>query len=544
AHRLNAEQQKVVKEIQSQSGFSSHLIFGVTGSGKTEVYLELIETILLRGQQASFLVPEISLTPQLIRRFSERFGSQIAVIHSQLSPREKTDQWNSALRGEKGVLIGARSALFCPLPRLGLLILDEEHEPSFKQDEKLKYHGRDAALVLGKSLNIPVVLGSATPSQESWKNALEGRIHLHRLPHRANGSPMPRMEVVDLREVPKSDALPSWLSPRLFECLTETLERGQQAALFLNRRGIAPFVLCRDCGHIPECPDCDIHLTLHGQDHLVCHSCDYHERLQAHCSSCKEGEPKPVGLGTEQIEADVRKLFPLARIRRADRDEIQSREDLEGLIRDMESGKNQILIGTQMIAKGLDFKNLQLVGLVLADIGFSLPDFRSSERSFQLILQMAGRAGRNVGPDESPGQVLIQTYNPEHPSVSFALRQDVEGFAVQDLEARKELGYPPFGRLACLRLSSKSREKLLLTARILQTRSETWLQQNPSSGNEVLGPADSPHSRLRGSFRMQVLIKSPDWKNLARMTRQLLGDQNWVPSGVQILPDIDPLQLL
>ena len=543
---LNPEQQRIFLELKASQGFQTHVLFGVTGSGKTEIYLELIEEKLRQGLQCLFLVPEISLTPQLVQRFAQRFGNQIAVVHSQLSPIEKTEQWLSISSGEKKVLIGARSALFCPIPRLGLIVLDEEHEPSFKQDEKLKYHGRDCAIYLARQLNIPVVLGSATPSLETWKNVLEKKYQLHVLKKRVKEVPLPEIKVVDmrLREVATAPGLPSWLSAELFEAIQSCLIEKKQVALFLNRRGSASFVLCGDCGHIAECPDCDIKLTLHGKNHLVCHYCDYHEPLPDHCPSCREGLLKPIGLGTEQIEEDVRKLFPEARVDRADRDEVQTRTELETLIEKMEQGETDILVGTQMIAKGLDFKNLQLVGVVLADIGFSMPDFRSSERSFQLLLQMAGRAGRHVLPDQRPGEVLIQTFNPLHPSVQFALQGDFEGFAQQELEARQELGYPPHGRIISLRMSSTSREKALQAAALLRKRMSQLSEKPEFASMEFLGPTDAPISRLRGRFRMQALLKSPNLKALHWACRALLGDLNWLPKSVQLTPDVDPLHLL
>lgn len=544
---LSLEQNRVLDSIQKTQGFQTHLLFGVTGSGKTEVYMHLLEKVLEEEQSAIVIVPEISLTPQLIDRFVDRFGKQIAVLHSQLTPREKTNQWWDMIEGRKKIVIGARSALFCPLPKIGMIIVDEEHESSFKQDEKLKYHGRDAAVMLGKFHNCPVVLGSATPSLESWHNCLQKKYQLHIMENRVMDRQLPQVEIVDLRNTPKEshDLRPNWCSPVLFEKIHETLERGDQVALFLNRRGVAPFVLCPACGHTRECPNCDISLTLHGKSHLVCHYCDYHENLKSRCPDCHEDEMKPVGLGTEAIENDMRRLFPDRLIVRADRDEIQDRVSLENFIRQMESGAVDILIGTQMIAKGLDFPKLTLVGLVLADIGFHLPDFRSTERSFQILTQVSGRSGRHVQPGQSPGHVIIQTLSPEHPSIQFAQNHDFQGFAQQELEFRRMLGYPPVGKLVSFRVQGSHLDRVQQTARLLSERAWALKSQRPQFENlEILGPTEAPLAKLRGQFRHFLLIKNPQGTPLSNYCSQLLADQKWVPAGVRIVVDVDPLHLL
>lgn len=553
---LTEEQQKCFQEISKEVGFSTHLVFGVTGSGKTEIYLRLLGEVLKKGQRGLVLVPEISLTPQLIQRFARRFGDNIAALHSQLTDRERTNQWWDAVEGKKSILIGARSALFCPIENLGLIIVDEEHEPSFKQDEKLKYNGRDAAVMMGKLLNIPVVLGSATPSLETWKNVLDKRYQLHTLRNRVANRSLPLTEVIDLRRLKADDEeqkklstkfahLPFWMSPQLYEKISGVLEQGDQAALFLNRRGIAQMVLCPACGHTRECPNCDISLTLHAQSHLVCHYCDYHENFKTKCPDCKEGELQAIGLGTELLEKDLNRLFPEKKVARADRDEIQNRGDLEELIEKMESGEIDILVGTQMIAKGLDFPKLKLVGLVLADVGFNLPDFRATERSFQLITQMSGRSGRHVKEGESPGLVIIQTFNAEHESITYARANDFEGFAKHELEIRAQLNYPPIGRLISLRLQGSHLNKVEEAGFILSKRAQALKKQIPQYQTiEVLGPAEAPIARLRGQFRHHLLIKSSSSATANPFVRQLLGDQEWVPNGVKILIDIDPMNLL
>ena len=543
---LTDEQKAALKGISAHAGFNVHLLFGVTGSGKTEVYLHLLEETLAAGRQGLMLVPEIALTPQLIERFSKRFPGQIAVLHSGLTDREKTNQWWSVVSGEKKILIGARSALFCPLQDLGLVILDEEHEPSYKQDEKLKYHARDAAIVLAQGLGAPVVLGSATPSMESWNNVLTGKFKLHSLLKRVNARPLPEIEVVDLRieNAKRKDStskLPFWLSDQLYAELERIFAKNEQAALFLNRRGVAQTAQCRSCGFSAECPNCSVTLTLHGASHLVCHYCDYSERLNPRCPNCKEGSLEPLGLGTERVESDMATLFPRARIARADRDEVQTREQLEALISAVENFEVDLLIGTQMIAKGLDFPRLNLVGLVLADVGFHWPDFRASERSFQLLTQVSGRSGR-----QTPGRVVIQTYNPEHASIVHTVNADFDGFSRLELEERSELHYPPFWRMAMLRVQGPDADKskdaaamLVQRARILQSRNEAY-----SVDLQVLGPAQAPLFKLRGKFRHQVMVKCASAQKLNHFCRQLLSDLSWVPAGTKVQVDIDPFQML
>lgn len=548
---LTAEQTKAYQDIKACFGqFSPHLLFGVTGSGKTEVYLELLEDILQQNKRGLVLVPEISLTPQLTNRFAARFGEQIAVIHSHLTDRERTNQWWSMVSGEKKILIGARSALFCPIPDLGLIVVDEEHENSFKQEEKLKYNGRDAAVMMAKELNIPIVLGSATPSLESWKNALDGKYKLHQMSSRVQNRQLPTITTVDLKNYKDGLAqielnIPTWLTPELYEKMKMTLQKKEQVALFLNRRGMSHVVLCPSCGYVKECPNCDISLTLHHRKHLVCHYCDYHETFKDECPDCKEGELKPLGLGTELLEEDIKRVFPGARVARADRDEIASREDLENLISQMENGEIDILIGTQMIAKGLDFQNLTLVGLVLADVGFNLPDFRSTERSFQLITQVSGRSGRHVKPGDAPGEVIVQTYNPEHISLVYAQNADYKGFAEQELFIRESLNYPPSGKLISIRIQGAHLSKVQDAAEIFVQRGKALKNKIPQYEKvEILGPAEAPLSRLKNKHRYQVLLKGPNAKLLNQFTKQVLGQEDWVPSQVKLQLDVDPTNLL
>ncbi len=544
---LTIEQKKVFEDIAAQPGFNVHLAFGVTGSGKTEVYLRLLEKILENGQTGMVLVPEISLTPQLIQRFVERFGDRIAALHSQLTGRERTTQWWDIVEGRKSILIGARSALFCPMPNLGIIIVDEEHEPSYKQEEKLKYHGRDCAIMLAKTLDCPIVLGSATPSLESWNNAKEGRYQLHTLKNRVGDRHLPTVSLIDLRETDdkKPAYLPHWMSVDLFKKIQTTIEKNKQVALFLNRRGLSPLVICPTCGHTMQCPNCDINLTLHANSHLICHYCDYHENFKSVCGECHNGEMKSLGLGTEQVELDLKKLFPYSKVARADRDEIQNRADLEELIENMEKGVIDILVGTQMIAKGLDFPKLHLVGLVLADVGFNLPDFRSTERSFQLITQMSGRSGRHIDKEDGAGLVLVQAYNTEHLSIEYAKNHDFEGFAEKELEHRKTFNYPPFGKLISFRIQGMHLSAVQITCDRLVARAKRLQETySPYQGLGILGPAPSPIPRLRNLFRYQVLLKGPQAKTLNQLTRQLLGSQEWVEKGTRVLVDVDPIAML
>jgi primosomal protein N' (replication factor Y) (superfamily II helicase) len=549
APQLTEEQAKVIDAISNAPGFGTHLVHGVTGSGKTEIYIKLLEQVLSKGQQGILLVPEISLTPQLIDRFTARLGNSIAVMHSHLTPREKTNQWFAMLDGEKQILIGARSALFCPLKNLGMIILDEEHEGSYKQDEKLKYHARDAAIVLARYTNCPVLFGSATPSLETWYNSkILKKYHLHQLKKRVEDRPMPVIEVIDLKDEKErrkaaiSD-VPYWLSPQLATAIQEQLDRKEQSALFLNRRGVAQSFICPDCGYHFECPNCSIGLTLHGKTSLVCHYCDYSTTSPEFCPACSIGEPQPLGIGTEQVEKDINRVFPNARTLRMDRDEISNREDLEDAIKSIETGDIDILIGTQMIAKGLDFEKLTLVGVVLADVAMHLPDFRAGERAFQILTQVAGRSGRHQ--TDRPGRAIIQTYNPDHPSVQFTVAHDYETFAEQELLAREALKYPPFGRLAALKLQGLSEDRVIRMSKLLRVRAEALKIQRPGFFDiELLGPAPAPIARLRNKYRWHLLAKGPDALQLSSFCRSLAAHPDWVEHGVKVSIDIDALNLV
>jgi len=542
---LNSFQDDILKRILGHQNFGVHLLHGVTGSGKTEIYLELFNHFISQKGQGLFLLPEISLTPQMLNRFSARFPGQIAIIHSQLTPAQKNYEWNRIQDGAAKILIGARSALFCPVPDLSLIIIDEEHDSSFKQDSKLKYHAKSSATMLAKKKNIPIVLGSATPSLESWQHVVQKKYFYYSLSQRAKTEAPPTIELIDLKEKPKSSALPSWLSNSLYNEMLATLRRQEQVALFLNRRGTASIVFCDSCGFHFGCPNCDVALTLHNQGMLVCHYCEYQQSLKPKCPSCTEGLARPYGLGTEQLERDLKTLFPDARLARVDRDEVTHVSQLEEIIKLVENREVDILIGTQMIAKGLDFPSLKLVGFVLADIGLQMPDFRAEERACQLLFQMAGRSGRHATQADKAGKVLIQTFNPNHSIFLKVLSQDYISFLNEEFERRSELLYPPCGRMILFQVESKTlnlSESAALKLRDLALfasqafRNELKLQ--------ILGPIPAPIPKIRNHFRYQLILKADLGIPLSKIGRWVLLEFNKLKLRVTIHVDIDPQHLL
>ena len=535
SHTLNPDQKSVFDSIQSTLGnFSTHLIWGVTGAGKTEVYLELFEANTKSGKQGLFLVPEISLTPQLTRRFEERFPGRVALLHSQLTPKKRREEWQRCLSADCDILIGPRSALFCPLPNLGLIVVDEEHEGSFKQEDHLRYHARDAAIKKAQILNIPIVLGSATPSAESYFQAQSGKYKLHTLNNRVDDRPLPDFQIVDL----KLNKPRKIISDELKAAIQTELDKHKQVLLFLNRRGMGSQISCSECGEVRFCPDCDISLTLHYHSHLVCHYCNYQETLSETCPSCHQGKMQKLGIGTESVEAEIKALFPEARLARADRDEISNRQEMEDLIQSMESFEIDILIGTQMIAKGLDFKRLNLVGVILADLGFHQPDFRANERAFQIITQVGGRAGRHIA---TPGKVIVQTLLPQTPTLHHCVQNDYSGFMAWDLESRRELGYPPFGRLAILIIQSPDANLAESTAHNLSHLAQQAAHHSPKKTAEVLGPAPAGIYKLRRHYRQIILIKAKDWLDVQFVVKNTMERcKSSLPKKVQVLIDIDP----
>lgn len=500
---------RAVRESLDGRGPSTILLHGVTGSGKTEVYLRAIGEAVSRGKQAIVLVPEISLTPQTVERFAKRFGDRIAVFHSGLSLGERYDEWRRVRAGAVDVAIGARSAVFAPFERLGLIVIDEEHENTYKQEDDPRYHAREVAEERARLTGAVVVLGSATPSIESYHAAVEGRIGLVTMPSRVDGSELPRVTVVDMREELKAGNR-SVFSRRLAEAIRERLEARQQTILFLNRRGHSTFVLCRLCGHVMKCPSCDVSLTYHlGEASLVCHYCDFREPAPETCPACGSKYIRHFGAGTEKIEEEVRRVFPEARVARMDVDTTRRKGAHERILSAFRRREVDILVGTQMIAKGLDFPGVTLVGVVSADTSLNLPDFRSPERTFQLLTQVAGRAGRGG----TPGDVIIQTYSPDHYSIVCAASHDYERFYEQEIESRRRLGYPPFSHIILIVATAPTEPAAVraINTAVEGLYSALGGQEGAErAGIEVLGPSPAPIVRLRGRYRWRVALKGPD----------------------------------
>jgi len=544
APRPTPDQVAACEEIAAASGgFQPFLLHGVTGSGKTEVYLRAIEQVRARGGGALVLVPEIALTPQLAGRFRSRFGGSIAVLHSGLSDRERTREHHRLLSGEASIALGVRSAVFAPVRDLGVVVVDEEHEPSFKQEEKLRYHARDLAVYRARIAGVPCVLGSATPSLESLANARDGRYRLIRLPDRVDARPLPEVRLVDLaaarREAREAGARaeePAVLGPELFAALEETLEAGRQSILFLNRRGNASLVLCPSCGEGARCPDCDVSLTHHltRGGELRCHYCDFRTPKPQACPGC-HSELLVLGVGTERVERELAEKLRGARVLRLDRDAAGTSAELTRILASFARGEADVLVGTQMVAKGHDFPGVTLVGAVLADVGLGLPDFRAAERTFQLLTQVAGRAGRG----KDPGRVIIQTFNPAADAVACVRTHDYETFSAAELSRRRELGYPPFGRGLAVRLEAEDPRAVEAMARRIGEAARRWSQ--PSV--RVLGPAPAPIARLRGRTRYQLLLLAPGPGPLQAIGRRLteLADG---AGKVRVALDMDPVSML
>jgi len=534
---LNSEQGRALdalKEGIDSREFAPFLLHGVTGSGKTEVYLQSIAYALGQGKSAMVLVPEIALTPQLVERFRSRFTCGIAVLHSALSNGERYDEWRRIRRGEAIIVIGARSAIFAPLENLGIIVVDEEHESTYKQSDGLRYNARDMALVLAKQHKGVVLLGSATPLATTVHAARAGRMKELILSARVNDRPMPETTLIDQRGR-KNETL----SPELVEALGNNLANGGQSLLFLNRRGFAPWLVCRDCGFILRCPNCSVTLTYHQRKKRhICHYCDHSIPAPSLCPECDGGEIGLFGVGTERLEEDVAALFPEARIARMDRDTTAGKGGHARILKKLESGEIDILIGTQMIAKGHDFPGVTLVGVVSADTTLNLPDFRGSERGFQLVSQVSGRAGRG----DSPGKVLVQTLNPEHFALRAAVVHDYEDFYRQEIAERQDVGYPPFSYLAAIQFSSSSAntvEKGASSAAELLRK----LRGKYGMRLEILGPAVPPMGMIRGRYRWQILLKSIRRDQLHRLLKQFRAEFS-LPTTLRMMIDIDPLELL
>jgi primosomal protein N' (replication factor Y) len=528
---------EAIRDGLASGEFRGYLLHGITGSGKTEVYLHVIADALAAGKTAIVLVPEISLTPQLAARFRARFGEDVAVLHSGLPPRERLAAWRRLRAGEVGIALGARSAVFAPLADLGVIVVDEEHDSSFKQDEGVRYHARDVALVRCQKVGAVCMLGSATPSLESYYGAERGRLALLELPARATGSALPPVEVIDLRDW-KADP-ESMLTAPLVAAIEDTIARGEQVILFLNRRGWSTFVLCVACGHAFRCRSCAVSLTYHRfRDHMLCHYCGHSERVPETCPAChKPGSITRRGLGTEKIADAVAARFPTARVARLDRDSAAGTKIGEVLGR-VARREVDVLVGTQMVTKGHDFPGVTLVGVLMADTGLNLPDFRAAERTFQLLTQVAGRAGRG----ERPGRVMIQSYRPDVAPVACAAQHDFVGFYRAELEARRELDYPPFGHLVAIRLDGEDGAEVASAAGLLAARAR-GLASDPELGAVgVLGPSEAPLARLKGRTRWHLWLRGTDRRPLRRMAMTLAAVA--MPAGVRLGVDVDPLSAL
>ncbi|WP_338689648.1 replication restart helicase PriA [Haloferula helveola] len=513
------------------------LLHGVTGSGKTEVYLQAARKVLESGRTVLVLVPEISLTPQTVRRFRARFADiqdQVAVLHSNLSQGERFDEWHRIRKGKARIVIGARSAVFAPLPDLGLILVDEEHENSYKQDQIPRYHGRDVAVLRGHLEGATVVLGTATPSLESWQNTIDGKYQLLRLTQRADGQSLPLIRVIDMRlESKKQKSKDTFLSERLRSAITDRLEKNEQTILFLNRRGFARSLQCPACGHVCQCPHCALALTYHRtDDRLICHICGHQAVVPRKCPECRDPAIVLQGFGTQKVEDVFRKVFPAARIARIDADALRKKNALRDLLNAFRARKIDVLIGTQMIAKGLHFPNVTLVGILNADIGLHVPDFRAGERVFQLLTQVAGRAGRG----SLEGEVIVQTFTPHSPSIQFARHHDFDGFAEQELEMRRQFYFPPFTRCAVLTSRSTHERRAEFTLETLHRR----LKEDLPPGIELGEPLPSPLVKAHGQFRFQLMLRGPKARTLTKHVQQVLAKTS-LPEDVTVVFDMDAL---
>lgn len=537
---LTNEQQQALDAITESVRKNEHhvfLLYGVTGSGKTEVYMQAIEEVLARGKEAIVLVPEISLTPQMVERFKGRFGSQVAVLHSGLSVGEKYDEWRKIQRKEVKLVVGARSAIFAPFENLGMIIIDEEHEASYKQEETPRYHARDVAIYRARFHQCPVVLGSATPSLESFARAKKGVYRLLTLQKRMSENGLPTVNVIDMREELRSGNR-SMFSRTLFEKLQDRLQKGEQAVLFLNRRGYSTFVMCRDCGYVIRCPHCDISLTYHRvQQRLKCHYCGYEEHVASRCPSCTSEHIRFFGAGTQKVEEELTKLLPQARVIRMDVDTTSRKGAHEQLLSAFGEGKADILLGTQMIAKGLDFPKVTLVGVLTADTMLHLPDFRACEKTFQLLTQVSGRAGRH----HLPGEVVIQTYTPDHYSIELAACHDYETFYQKEMFVRKRHGYPPFYYLALITVSHPEITKAVAVTEKIAA----YVRSQLSKEAVILGPVASPIARLHDRYRYQCMIKYKREAITAVLKNVIDRYQQEIAQGeLQLTIDTNPYMLM
>ncbi len=537
------EQQKIFKQLNlaiEAGKYESFLLHGVTGSGKTEIYIRCIQRVLEMGKTAIMMVPEISLTPQTVERFRQRFGDRVAILHSGLSQTERYLEWKKIHDGKVSIAVGARSAVFAPFKKLGIVVIDEEHDGSYKQDSNPRYHARDTAVMRARSLNAIVIMGSATPSLESTQNTRLGKYQYLSLESRVGERMLPLVSLVDMKKERKKFKNFAMLSGTLRSAISDRLSRKEQVFLFLNRRGTARFVFCPDCGYVLECAHCSVTLTFHGKDdRLLCHYCNFRARMPGHCVECHGEVIRFSGFGTQKLEEEVKKLFPDARVTRLDRDTTRGRDSFATMHRNMNAGNIDILIGTQMITKGHDFPNVTLVGVVHADLSLSIPDFRSCERSFQLLTQVAGRAGRG----QVPGKVIIQTNNPDHYMFAFVREHDVNAFHEKELKLRQQLNYPPFTRLVAIEVISENESLGQSTAQKLGRA----LNQQAISGVEILGPSKAALYQIQNKFRWHLILRSQNMQALQGLlvSCRELNDLKSASGGkIKIAIDVDPFNLL
>jgi primosomal protein N' (replication factor Y) (superfamily II helicase) len=546
APELTPEQRKAV-DVMGRAigqGFQAFLLSGVTGSGKTEVYLQLAAQALSQERTVLVLVPEIALISQMERSFRARFGERVALLHSGLSDGERYDQWRRIRQGEYRIAIGARSAVFAPFERTGLIIVDEEHDDSYKQEGALRYNARDLAVVRARMDGAPAVLGSATPSVQSAYNAQLGKYREVRLLERVDRRILPEIAIQDLAQFKEEQGPRRFLTPPLLAAVQATLDSGEQALLFLNRRGFASALICDACGQPLRCDRCDISLTYHRQiNAYLCHHCGLSKSGTSRCNRCGASKIRRLGMGTEKLEAEIRKRFPQARVARMDRDTTRRRGQMVKILKGLRERRIDILVGTQMVAKGHDYPHITLVGIICADLSLSMPDFRAGERTFQILAQVAGRAGRG----RTPGRVILQTYNPGHFSIEAARHQDYEAFYRQEIEFRKVLGYPPFARMIQLRISGRDKQRTAAQARRLGERCGQLMQTGADyTGLQLLGPIEAPLVRIANQYRWQLLIKGGKVRQLHAFVGELLfGSRSPAKTTeVSISIDVDPLFLM
>lgn len=510
---LTNDQRSVVDEVLANTGYFPYLLFGVTGSGKTEVYMELIEDALNKGKTSIVLVPEISLTPQMVLRFQKRFGDNIAAIHSALSDGEKYDEWRRIVKGEAKIVIGARSAIFAPLNNIGMIIIDEEHSDSYKQDDSNpRYNAKDIALLRGKYHNCPVIMGSATPSLEIFARAKKGVFKLLELPNRINGKSLPHINIVDMNEMISKTK--GHFSPVLLEAISARLLKNEQIILLLNRRGYSSFVTCKNCGYTFKCPNCDITLTYHKSSRtLRCHYCGYGTKVYDTCPECHEKSINDLGVGTEKVEEELNKLFPESRILRMDFDTTSRKGMHEKMIKAFKNHEYDILLGTQIVSKGLDFDNVTLVGVINADTSLNIPDFRSSETTFSLLAQVAGRAGRS----DKEGEVIIQTFNPEHYAIQYTKKHDYLGFYNREMSIRRELKYPPYYYICYVKISGKDNKYIYE-----ESLKITKLFHNKLINMIILGPSPCTIFKLNNIYRYGIILKYKKDEDLREVLNKVI----------------------